>query len=237
MSTEEKRISVLKVISDLQKNGGVPPEVVAEIDLDPALALLRDWQVDRLKHTYADFLADPRYQPACAFFMSDIYAGRDFSRRDREFEHLYTLLSRILPEASLRVLHDAIHLNQLTSDLDNRLLRVLVDEMGMQGRLTAEMYTEAYRRCDNYAERMRQIGMLVAIVKEVGNAARLPLVGRSLRLARLPALRLGWGEVYDFLDRGYQAFRPMKDVGRLAQALDEREKRLLKQIYSDRTEG
>jgi len=237
MSTDEKRISVLKVISDLQKNGGAPPEGVAEVDLDPALALLREWQVDRLKHTYADFLADTRYQSACAFFMSDIYAARDFSRRDREFEHLHTLLSRFLPEASLRVLHDAIRLNQLTCDLDNRLLRVLVDEMGMQERLTPEMYAEAYRRCDNYAERMRQIEMLVAIVKEVGNAARLPLVGRSLRLARVPALRLGWGEVYDFLDRGYQAFRPMKDVGRLALVLDEREKRLLSQIYSDRTES
>jgi hypothetical protein len=232
MSKRTKRFNILKLLADLQKNGEAPPGDVSEVELDPQLALLQRWQLDRLSATYADFLADARYQPACSFFMDEIYAPRDFSRRDREFEHLYAMLVKFLPEWMLRLMRDAIELNQMTGELDSHLLDVLVGELGMQDQLSAEVYAEAYRRCDNYFQRLQQIEMLVEIVRQVGQGAQLPLTGRALSLARLPALKLGWSELYGFVTRGYQAFQPIKDVQPLAEVIEAREKQLLDQIYS-----
>ncbi|MGW8249609.1 MAG: FFLEELY motif protein, partial [Anaerolineales bacterium] len=174
MPKRTPRFNILKLLADLQKNGSAPPEDMHQLGLDSRLALLRNWQLERLSATYADFLADSRYQPACRFFMDEIYAPRDFSRRDHQFEHLYAMLARFLPAWMLRVMRDAIDLNNLTGELDDRLLQVLVNEMGMQEQLTFEMYAEAYRQCENYPLRLQQIEMLADIVREVGQGAKLP---------------------------------------------------------------
>jgi len=53
---------------------------------DPALARalerLTDWQVRRMRATYADLDASARYAPAMTFFTTDLYGSPDFARRD-----------------------------------------------------------------------------------------------------------------------------------------------------------
>lgn len=236
MAQKDGRRRFLQVILDLNRESGAPLERTEAQPLSSALALLRSWQVDRLARTYADFLADECYHSACGFFLSDIYGARDFSQRDRDFEHLYDLLSRFLPDVMLRLLREAILLNRMTNDLDRKLLHVLEGKFGMDNALTPESYAAAYRQCNNYAERLEQIERVVAIVREIGAGAQLRLVGPTLRLLRVPAYRLGWFDLYDFLERGYQAFLPMKEVEPFAQAIDQRERRILDRIYAGEPE-
>lgn len=232
MAQEDGRRKLVNAIYRLSREKEAPPERVEAQPLEPRLARLRGWQVNRLAQTYADFLADERYRSACEFFQTDLYGARDFSQRDRDFERLHDLLSRLLPAGMLRLLTDAIILNRMTADLDRRLLEALGGALDTEDALTANNYAEAYRRCDNYAERLDQIERLVAITKEIGAGARLPVVGPTVRLLRVPAQRLGWFELYDFLHRGYLAFQPMTDVQPFAQAIEEREKRILERIYA-----
>jgi len=51
-------------------------------------------------------------------------------------------------------------------------------------------------------------------------------VGFALRAARAPAHAAGFGALQDFLERGFAAFRSMKDAGRMLDAIRERETRL-----------
>lgn len=124
----------------------------AASEIDPRLALLRTWQMERLAQTHADLLASARYGPACRFFLSDLYAPHDFSRRDEGFQVLYRSLRRYLPPPLLRILTHAIILNELTQVLDDTLLTVLVNELSMTDQITLQLYAEAYRRCDNYSD-------------------------------------------------------------------------------------
>lgn len=230
--TEARRPNFMQVLKNLQRQDEVKHLPAAEHALDPAMTLLREWQSRRLARTYADLLANPEFGAASRFFLSDIYAARDFSQRDHDLERLHDLLARFLPPASLQLLKDGLEMNRLSNMLDHQLLQVLVDILGMREELTSEMYTEAYRRCDNYTERARQIAQITQIIQEIGAGARLPLVGISLRLARKPAEAAGWFELYDFLERGYTAFRPMKDVETFARTIEQREKDLLDRIYA-----
>ena len=68
------------------------------------LRLLREWQSERLAHTHADLLADRRFGPACRFFLSDVYAARDFSQRDHDIERMYNSMRLVLPAAMQRAL-------------------------------------------------------------------------------------------------------------------------------------
>ncbi|HLD93140.1 MAG: hypothetical protein A2W35_14920 [Chloroflexi bacterium RBG_16_57_11] len=222
----------IRLLSELQHHEEAQRRKVGDSTLDPQLALLRQWQAERLQRTYADLLNDKQYRSACLFFLSDIYSPRDFSQRDHDAEHLYSLLSRFLPQAMLRLLADAIRTNQLTDQLDRALLLELKNNFGMTDTLTPELYAQAFRQCDNYTQRREQIDLMAKILQEAAQGARNPIFAASLHLVRRPAQRAGWSEVYDFFERGYQACRPMRDVKFFVKTIYQRETTLLDQIFS-----
>jgi hypothetical protein len=223
----------IRLLLDLQHDDEARRLSIDGAGLEPEMAVLRLWQSARLRRTYADLLAHPGYQPACEFFLTDVYGPRDFSQRDHDAERLYAILSRFLPDFTLRLLADAIRLNRLSDYLDNRLLRVLVQELGVTDTITTEAYTEAYQICDNYEERKLQIQLIVRTLNEAAYGARSVVLTAALRLARGPALHLGWFEVYDFIKRGAEACRPMPDVGHFINVIEQREMMILERIFSD----
>jgi hypothetical protein len=221
-----------QLLSELQHSEELKHQSIATAGLDPPLAMLREWQAHRLARTYANLLADPHYRPACEFFLSDIYAPRDFSQRDHDLERIHQFLSRVLPAYTIQLLSETVELNRMTNALDNRLLRVLVDQLGVADSITPECYAQAYRSCDNYAERVRQIDLTRSILMQVGDGARRRVVSAAMKMAKVPAQRAGWVDLYDFLERGRQAFRHMKDVKTFVDTIAQCEMRILDLIYA-----
>lgn len=221
----------VRLLTELQHQPEAQRVTVEGVTLDPQLALLREWQSRRLANTYADLLAEKQYRAACQFFLSDVYAARDFSQRNQDAEHLYSILSRFLPERMLKLLADAIRINQLTNQLDHALLRVLVQEFGVIETITPEIYAQAYRLCNHYTERREQIELLTRVLWEAATGARSPIFAISLRLAEGPAQRAGWSELYGFLERGYWACKPMRNIGFFVKTIEQRELALLEKIF------
>lgn len=207
-------------------------ESVEGESLDPREKLLREWQVSRLVSTYRDLLDEPRYRPACEFFIRDIYAARDFSQRNYDMRRMYRTLRRWVPEMMIHPLALAIELHDLTSALDEQLLAVLVNELGLQDTLTREMYAEAYRRCNNYAARVRQIEMIVETGSRVESLVNVPFSATVLKLAHRPAARTGWEELLNFLERGYTSFKHMHGAREFLETIRARELEILDRIYA-----
>lgn len=200
--------------------------------LDPDVALLRRWQSRRLARTYADLLAHPRFRPACEFFLEDLYGPKDFTQRDHDIAQVYSFARRFVPEALIRPLTLSVELHFLSLELDARLLKVLKERLGLTGTLTVALYAEAYRLCDNYVDRVRQIEMVGEIGDELDRIARIPLVGAALQLARGPAIRAGWVELTEFMERGYRAFEHMRGAQFFTSTIRQRERRILDRIYA-----
>lgn len=232
MSPRSSSLNPIKIISHLTKSDSGSRTILDETPLDAQLILLRTWQSNRLKVTYDNFYQDPQYLLAIEFFLNDIYTPRDLSQRDADFEQLHNVFSRLLPASMIKILTDAIELNEMTNALDHKLLRALVDELGMTDEITPQLYAEGYRVCDNYEERKQQIELIVDLLYEAWKGARLPVIGPSLRLAKRPAYAAGWSELYDFLDRGYKAAKKMRDVSTMADTIYEREMRILEQVFA-----
>jgi hypothetical protein len=223
---------LIQLLSELQHRQEAQRVMIDDIALDPQLAMLRQWQTERLANTYNDLLANEQYRAACLFFLSDIYAPRDFSQRNHDAEHLYNLLSRFLPEVMLTLLADAIRINQLTSRLDHALLKVMVEDLEVKETITPPIYAQAYRLCNNYSERWEQIELATKILREAARGARNPIFAASLRLVRGPAQHAGWFELYDFLERGYLACKPMRKVEAFVETIEQREKEILERIFA-----
>jgi hypothetical protein len=140
---------------------------VVRAHLDPQLGLLRQWQASRLARTYSDLLASPDYGDACHFFLSDVYGPRDFSQRDQDIMQVYRSMERFLPACIVQVLKLVIKLNDLTLNLDDTLLHVLVEDLNVTDSITPKLYAEAYRRCHNYDERVQQIDLVIEVGQEI----------------------------------------------------------------------
>jgi hypothetical protein len=230
MPKEPKAVNPAQLLRQLQASDDIRHEDVAAAGLEPRLALLRRWQADRLAHTYADLLADKHAAPACQFFLSDIYGPRDFTQRDHDAERLHAILSRLLPAPMLKQLVDIIELNRLSAALDQQLLEMLFGPLGVTTTITTEVYAAGYRRCDNRAERERQIDLIVKVLGEAAQGAHWPGVGPVLAAVGGPARKAGWVELYDFLKRGYEAFKRIKDVKGFVGTIEARERHILARI-------
>ncbi len=231
-SEASRFIDTIQHLSQLQHYKKAQPPVNS-VGLDAKLAALRTWQSQRLASTYADLLASRRFGAACKFFLSDIYAPRDFSQRDHDIEHLYRLMSHFLPESLLKLASKTIEMNQLTHALDQALLHALVDDLGVTDTITPQLYAQAYRICDNYQERADQIHLVVEVGQMVDKSTRIPLIPTALRLARFPAQRAGWGELQDFLERGYAAFKQMAGATEFLNTIRQREMEILDRIFAN----
>lgn len=199
--------------------------------LDPQVVMLRAWQAQRLARTYDDLLSQPRYRLACLFFLEDIYAPRDFSQRDHVMEQMYEFMRRIIPQGMLRPLTLTIKLHLLTLELDQRLLDVLIHQLEVTDTITEEIYAEAYRRCDNYDERVRQIDLIYDIGKRLEQLVRSPLTTAMLNITKGPARTAGWTELVDFLEHGYTAFKHMNGGDYFLTTIRQREMDILNRIY------
>ena len=80
------------------------------------------WQSRRLRMTYADLAADPRYGAAVAFFQNDLYGPGDFSRRDADLARVVPLMVKVLPDRVIATVALATELNALSQELDRVLL-------------------------------------------------------------------------------------------------------------------
>ena len=202
----------------------------------PQLALFRAWQSQRLATTHADLLQNPRYRPACLFFLEDIYAPKDFSQRNHDIVRMHDFMLRFLPARLIRTLTLAIELNTLTETLDEALLSVMVDQLGVKDSITQAHYAEGYRLCHNYDERKRQIDLIIEVGHGLDRLTRLPLVGWTLHMARGPAHRGGWQEMQGFLERGFTAFKHMHGAQEFLSLVLRREMDILDRIFAGANE-
>ena len=204
----------------------------ADTRLAQAMKLLNAWQAERLARTYADLRADPRYEPATEFFLSDLYGPKDFTERDESVEKLYPYAIRVLSEHALQTIAQAMELNLMTHELDHALAGVLVDRLKVTDRITEADYCEAYRRCDNFDRRKHQIGLIRKLGEDLDAVVAKPMIYAALRLARRPAQLAGLHELQDFLERGFRAYRHMNGAKEFLDAVESRETRILERIYA-----
>ncbi|HNS00960.1 MAG TPA: hypothetical protein PKM78_01100 [Anaerolineae bacterium] len=206
-------------------------ELVEGKQLSPLIAYLSAWQSMRLSRTHADMLADPRFSLGCRFFLDDIYAPKDFSQRDYDGHRIYNFMNRFLPEATLAPLAMALEVNSLTQQLDLALAEAMRTHLGVEDRFDRAQYEEAYRLCDNYDVRRRQIRLIVTVGQQLERVRRVPFIQATLRLARRPAQQLGWYEMQDFLERGYHAWKSIREPEIFLANIGEREMAILDRIY------
>lgn len=198
-----------------------------------ALDRLAGWQARRLRMTYADLAADPRYTAAIQFFQNDLYGATDYSRRDADLVRVVPVMVKMLPDGVITTATTAVELNALSQELDRTLLGRLPRA---DGHFSVAEYCKAYRRAGNLPLRRRQIRLIGEIGAALDHAVHKPFLGTALTMMRQPARMAGLAALQDFLERGFAAFRGMKGAREFLAIVDERETHIHEAIADGSTD-
>jgi hypothetical protein len=178
--------------------------------LEPRLTLanlgaLKRWQSQRLRTSFVDVLQVSEMRPAAEFFLTDLYADRDFTARDRDAAKILPLMAQILPHSLLEAAVNAIELAVLSQAFD---LAMADDLWGSNPSVTIDplQYANAYRLVGCARLRQHQINLIVEVGLSLDAAVKKHGVYKLLKASRLPARLAGLNELQGFLERGFEAF-------------------------------
>lgn len=192
------------------------------------LAEVKRWQHDRLSRTYADLVAHPRYGKAGTFFLEDLYGAKDFSRRDEEMGRIYPTLVRLLPASTVETVDLALELDALAEGFDQDLARALP----ARGAINETTYADAFRKVGREPQRYRQIELVSEVGHRLDLVVKKPLIATTLRMLRKPAHLAGLGDLQEFLEHGFDAFRAMDGADEFLGIIIRRETEIMRRLFA-----
>jgi hypothetical protein len=185
-----------------------------------ALVAVKTWQVERLATTYSDLKQNSRYIDAVNFFLNDLYGAHDLSARDEEVKRMLPSLVKLLPNSALRTVVEALEMDALSEQLDHELAEYIEAHAPS---LSPDSYAHGYRNMANAERRGEQIAMVNRIGASLDKLVKQPMLGGLLAAMSGPAKIAGLSNVYDFLWRGFSAFKKMKGAQEFLQIVRTRE--------------
>ncbi len=195
-----------------------------------SLHLVKAWQQQRLKKSFAQLLESPRYNKAAQFFLDELYGDFDLRARDLDLARMAPTLRRFLPEHAQAALADAIELDALSHQLDLDLASQLPKNLQT---LDVKTYAKAYRESKAAAQRDRQLHLIEVVGHQLDRLVRQTWLGPVIKLARVPAEMLGIASMHRFLVNGLNAFRVMRGADEFIQIIVDGETKIKNRLLSN----
>jgi hypothetical protein len=119
----------------------------------------------------------------------------------------------------------------LTELLDSAMV-VKLRAAGCIDNIDEDAYAAAYRTVGHRLERQRQILLMRETGEALTQLARKSLLSTVLKLMRGPAHLAGLGELHEFLENGFVAYRQMGDATEFLDCIEDKEQRLLNKLFA-----
>jgi len=204
---------------------------------DPTLArrvgALKEYQQQRLRHTYADLLASARYRQAATFFLDELYGPDDFTRRDKQFARVVPGIVRLFPGEVVGTVVALSELHALSERLDTQMAEAMA-EVSEGAPLDAGAYGRAWRAVGQADEREGQIALMVRVGQSLDRHTRSRLLRASLHMMRAPARAAGLDALQRFLEAGFDAFGAMGGAQEFLDTIAQRERALAAALFAGR---
>ncbi len=225
----EKEKIAARVTKQLARAAKLRSSALSNPKTAAARQRLRVWQSERLARTHADLLANPRFEEAAKFFLTDVYSVDDSSNRDAEVQRVVPMMTKFLSDAGLATAADAIELDALSEDLDAAMVAALGRRLTSLG---AADYGQAYRKVGRRRDRERQIDLIQHLGQSLDRLTHQRFIAATLAIMRKPAKLAGLGDLQSFLERGFTAFKKMGNSDEFLTLLVARERNVLNALFA-----
>ena len=205
--------------------------------LNTKLKAVQSWQQARLQHTHRELFEQPKNQLMAAYFLTQLYGGE-------EFKLLAEQLARILPkakklerfakESALDAGSMGIQAAIFAIELDLHLAQWLLDN---DLPVNEDTMLTAYRAVNEENERRLQIANLKDVCYRTDKHLNSFMLKQAFALAKGTAYRHGYQPLYDFIDTGFKAMKPLSSVSSFIEPFCTRELSIIDQVHNNDNDG
>lgn len=189
----------------------------------------------RIKHTHNELFEQSDNQLMADYFLTQLYGGK-------EFKLLAVQLARILPQAkkleslikesALQTGSMAIQAAVLAIELDMHLAQWLIAH---DLPANEDNVMTAYNTIDESDERREQINNLKEVCYRTDKYLNSFFLQKAFQLAKSTVYHLNYQLLYDFVEAGFTAMKPLDSVSSFIDPFCARELMIIDRTYEDKT--
>lgn len=200
--------------------------------LNNKLNEVQAWQRARIQDTHHALFEQPKNQAMADYFLTQLYGGD-------EFRLLAEQLSRILPkakklerlatESSLQTGNMAIQAALLAIELDMHLAQWLIDN---ELPVNQDNMLAAYRTVNEADKRRIQINNLKEVCYRTDKYLNSFVLRSAFGLVKSTAYRHNYQPLYDFIEAGFLAMKPLKSVSGFIEPFCQHELEIIDNVHA-----
>ena len=208
-----------------------------DVALKAKLDEVQTWQRERIKSTHKALFEQPKNQPMAHYFLTQLYGGDQFKLLAEQLMRILPKakkLERLAKESALETGSMAIQTSILAIELDTHLAQWLLEQ---DKAVTEENMLAAYRTVNESAARHAQINNLKDVCYRTDKYLNSFVLRKAFGLTKGTAYRHGHQPLYDFIDAGFSAMKPLKSVSSFIEPFCKRELEIIEHVHHADSQG
>lgn len=198
---------------------------------------VQTWQRARIKRTHSALFEQPKNQAMASYFLTQLYGGDEFQQLAEQLARILPKakkLERLAKESALETGSLAIQASILAIELDLHLAQWLVAQ---DLPVNEENMLAAYRAVDESDARRTQINNLKEVCYRTDKYLNSFVLKKAFALAKGTAYRHNYQPLYDFINAGFVAMKPLDSVSGFIDPFCERELMIIDQVHASDNDG
>ena len=208
-----------------------------DAELNAKLDEVQAWQRARIQRTHSALFEQPENKPMAEYFLTKLYGGEEFKLLADQLNRILPKakkLERLAKESALETGSMAIQAAILAIELDLHLAQWLIEK---DLPVNEENMLAAYRAVDESAERRVQISNLKDVCYRTDKYLNSFMLRKAFGLAKGAAYRHNYQPLYDFINAGFNAMKPLKSVSGFIDPFCARELMIIDQVHAGDNDG
>ena len=205
--------------------------------LNEKLNEVQSWQQERIKRTHSTLFEQPKNQLMADYFLTQLYGGDEFKVLAEQLGRILPKakkLERLAKESSLEAGSMGIQASILAIELDLHLAQWLLEQ---ELAVNEENMLLAYRTVDEANERRVQINNLKDVCYRTDKDLNSFMLKKAFAMAKGTAYRYNFQPLYDFIDSGFKAMKPLKSVSSFIEPFCARELEVIDEVHAMDNDG
>ncbi|ENU22578.1 hypothetical protein F993_03034 [Acinetobacter proteolyticus] len=203
--------------------------------LEQRLHDVQTWMKERIAQTHQDFFARPENQLMAQYFLKRLYGGPDFDALAQQIERLLKFAHKVenfVPENGIKTGTKSVSLAVLATQLDEQVAKQLLADYPADTPLTDEIMRQTLVKLDQGDARYEQLRLLDELGLTLDKYMRSTMMYATFKMCKGLAHKYHFDGMYEFIQEGFAAMKPMKSAATFIQTFTEKEREIIDRVHA-----
>lgn len=206
-----------------------------DVVLEQRLHEVQTWMKERIAHTHQEFFARPENQLMAQYFLKRLYGGPDFDALAQQIERLLKFAHKVekfVPENGIKTGTKSVSLAVLATQLDEQVAQQLLADYPADKPLTDEIMRDTLVKLDQGDARYEQLRLLDELGVTLDKYMRSTMMYATFKMCKGLAHKYHFDGMYEFIQEGFAAMKPMKSAATFIQTFTEKEREIIDRVHA-----